>query len=419
MRPIKSRLGILLSFFSLLTAFSVSAEDGFTVVDANDNEINIEVMRADGDLLTVWFTDHEEDRPAFEGMLEAVKANGIEVWRVDLLADYFRPRSNENIRTLSGEGVQSVLEAAHVRSDKRVLMVAYDRMPVPLLRGIRRWQVAGPAESRLTGAVLFYPNLYGPAPLAGHDPELDPIVRGTNIPVALYQPVEGAHRWRLNEIVEAFWGGGSPALIYLVPEVRDWFFMHPPGRDPAETVATAAVPGNLKRLAALMDSLPKPAGPARQQTKDLGSAVVQGLVPFQSRQAPSLGLEGFDGVVPDYRGKVTLVNFWATWCPPCVEEIPSLNRLIKSYEGQDFAVVSVDYRESVEKIAEFVENVPVDFPVLLDLDGKVSVDWKVFSFPSSFLLDRQGRIRYSANRAIDWNAPDVHQAVDELLAENH
>ncbi len=416
--PIISRLHSVHLVCLALAMPILSADEGFSLVDAGDNEINVEVMPAEGTLLSVWFLDHEEDRPAFETMLKAVNQAGIEVWRIDMLADYFLARSNENVRTLSGEGVRAVIEAAHGRSQKQLLLVAYDRMPVPLLRGVRRWQHSGPTDSRLVGAVLFYPNLYGPPPLAGHDPQLDPIVGSTNIPVTIYQPQQGAHRWRLGEVMDAFWNAGSPALVYMAPDIRDWFFMHPPGRDPAETPATAAVPDNLKKLAALMGGFPKPMGPTEKKEHELGSAVVQGLVPFEPRKAPLLELSSFDGTAADYREKVTLVNFWATWCPPCVEEIPSLNRLIKAYEGRDFAVVSVDYRESVETIAEFVVHVPVNFPVLLDLDGKVSRNWKVFSFPSSFLLDKAGRIRYSVNRAIDWNSLEIYQAVDTLLRED-
>ncbi len=119
----------------------------------------------------------------------------------------------------------------------------------------------------------------------------------------------------------------------------------------------------------------------------------------------------------DYRGRVTLVNFWATWCPPCVEEIPSLNQLARRYVGEPFEVVSVDFRESEQAIREFATRVSIEFPVLLDPDGRTSLAWKVFSFPSSFIIDRNGRIRYSVNRAIDWNTPEVWTLIDGLLGE--
>ncbi|WP_316367208.1 TlpA family protein disulfide reductase [Candidatus Thiodiazotropha sp. CDECU1] len=117
------------------------------------------------------------------------------------------------------------------------------------------------------------------------------------------------------------------------------------------------------------------------------------------------------------KDQVVLVNFWATWCPPCVEEIPSLNRLQENYPNQQVRIVSVDYRESPKEIEAFLEQIPVDFPVLMDRDGLTSLAWRVFSFPSSFIVDRQGRIRYSANRALNWDSKEVIEVIDRLLAE--
>lgn len=100
-------------------------------------EINIEVAESPGNLLVIWFVDHDEVRPQFEGMLKAIHASGIEVWRVDLLSDYFLPYNNENVRTLSGAAIAAVIDAAHEQSSKTILLAAYDRMPLPLLRGVK------------------------------------------------------------------------------------------------------------------------------------------------------------------------------------------------------------------------------------------------------------------------------------------
>ena len=222
-------------------------------------------------------------------------------------------------------------------------------------------------------------------------------------------------------MVNALWTGGSPAFVYLVPGVRDWFFMHPPDQDPAERAATADVPGKLQQFARLMDSAPKPAGPVATMHQQITGELALGVVPFDPGiRAPALELNDAHGrhfSLGDHRGRVTLVNFWATWCPPCVEEIPSLNRLAGRYSDRSFAVVSIDFRESEQAIGEFASRVDIDFPVLLDRDGRTSLAWKVFSFPSSFLIDRKGYIRYSVNRAIDWNTPEIWTLIDGLVAE--
>jgi len=401
-------------------AFAQAADRTLQVTTGDDTEINIEVLDSPGSLLAVWFIDHDEVRPQFEAMLKAVNTSGIEVWRVDLLADYFLPRTNENIRTLSGEGVAAVIEAAHERTDKTIVLVTYDRMPLPLLRGVRAWSAAFRGRSRLAGSILYYPNLFGPAPMAGEAPLLDPVVAASNHPLVMVQPEIGSQRWRLNQVMQAFWSAGAPAYISLVPEVRDWFFMHPPGMNAREDRATRAVPGEIHRFVSLLQAEPKPDFVIDIDDDPPGQVEVRGLVPFTGQSpAPPLTLADLEGnfFFPGYRNRITLINFWATWCPPCVEELPSLNRLQQRFATRPFNLVSVDFRETRSELMKFINSVPVEFPVLLDLDGQTSLEWRVFSFPSSFLVDQNGKIRYSINRAIDWDTPEVYAIIESLLAE--
>lgn len=410
------KLLLITLFFTLLSVEITAAE--LELTDAQGNDIQVEISPAEGDLLVIWLLDHAEERPQFETMLRSVNAAGIEIWRVDLLRDYFLPRSSENIRTLSGDGVSALLQAAHRLSRKRILLAAYDRMPLPLLRGVKQWQATQP-NSRLAGAVLFYPNLFGPAPLAGDPPMPDPILKATSIPLVIYQPELGSHRWRLRQVISTLWQHGSPSFVYLVPQARDWFFMGETDHGPGAENATRAIPKQLLNFARLLDTYPKPAQTAsfKQEKSEIKEA--QDLVKFeQSRQAPSLILQDMQGQqhqLDAYLGQVVLISFWATWCPPCVEEIPSLNRLAGHFANRPFKIISVDFRENRETLRQFVREIPVDFPILLDADGLASLEWNVFSFPSSFLIDPQGMINYSANRALDWNTPQVRQAVDSLF----
>ncbi|MGB0867218.1 MAG: TlpA family protein disulfide reductase, partial [Granulosicoccaceae bacterium] len=136
--------------------------------------------------------------------------------------------------------------------------------------------------------------------------------------------------------------------------------------------------------------------------------------------APKLSLATYSGAkysLDSTPGKVMLLSFWATWCPPCVEELPSMNALAADYAKDDFEILSVNFQESKTDIESFLQRVDVDFPILLDLDGIASHDWHVFSFPSSFILDRRGRIRYTLNKAIDWHTPEIKTLLDELIAE--
>lgn len=94
-----------------------------------------------------------------------------------------------------------------------------------------------------------------------------------------------------------------------------------------------------------------------------------------------------------------------------------MNRLATSYDPDKFEIVSVNFKERPETIAEFLKKVKVDFPVLIDRDGKVSSKYEIFAFPSSFLIDTSGNLRYSVNAAIEWDDAQVKTVINELLDE--
>jgi thiol-disulfide isomerase/thioredoxin len=147
-------------------------------------------------------------------------------------------------------------------------------------------------------------------------------------------------------------------------------------------------------------------------------AAAQQLKPWTGGAAPALALQDLDGRLhrlEDYRGKVVLINFWATWCEPCREEMPSMNRLRASLAGQPFAVLAVNLAESETRIRRFLEQLPLDFPVLLDRDSGAGRAWRARLLPMSFLVGPDGRLRYSVVGEIDWTQERVRTAIREML----
>jgi len=135
---------------------------------------------------------------------------------------------------------------------------------------------------------------------------------------------------------------------------------------------------------------------------------------------PSLVLPDLSGVstrLDDSKGKVVLVNFWATWCPPCRREMPSMQRLKEKMAGQAFVILGVDSAEPREDVMGFLEVVRVDFPILLDTDSTVTKSWKVYALPTSFIIDRTGRIRYSLSGPTEWDEGEAVQLIESLLRE--
>ncbi len=117
----------------------------------------------------------------------------------------------------------------------------------------------------------------------------------------------------------------------------------------------------------------------------------------------------------NYRGQVTVVNFWATWCGPCIEEIPSLNRLVESMQDLPFELISINYAEDKQQVIDFLKMVNVDYPVLMDYNGEYARQWNVVTYPSTFLIGSDGQIKYGVNAAIEWDAPEVRQAIRDML----
>jgi thiol-disulfide isomerase/thioredoxin len=153
------------------------------------------------------------------------------------------------------------------------------------------------------------------------------------------------------------------------------------------------------------DSVATASGPAR-------------LVRWGGGSTPALALSdvaGRAGALADYRGQVVLVNFWATWCEPCLDEMPSMQKLKDRLAGQPFAILAVNYGESEAKVRGFLARLPVDFRVLLDPDRQAASAWKVRLLPQSFVVDRNGQVRYSVLGELDWTGDEPLNAVRALL----
>lgn len=140
---------------------------------------------------------------------------------------------------------------------------------------------------------------------------------------------------------------------------------------------------------------------------------VSGLLPaadlklFNSEQAtPALILQDLQGKthnLNDYKGKVVLVQFWATYCGPCRQEMPTMDKMVKKMADVPFKILAIDMGESKAEVEKFVSEVKPEFTILLDESGNSIENWKVFAVPSNFIIDPQGKIRYTLFGGVDWD----------------
>jgi peroxiredoxin len=127
--------------------------------------------------------------------------------------------------------------------------------------------------------------------------------------------------------------------------------------------------------------------------------------------APDFQLEDTKGnrvALSDLRGKVVMVNFWATWCPPCKEEMPSMEQLNKIMAGEDFVRLAINTEKNGRSLVpDFLKKNPHDFTVLYDDEGTVQQEYGVYRFPESFVIRKDGTIDQKVIGAINWSSPET------------
>ena len=168
-------------------------------------------------------------------------------------------------------------------------------------------------------------------------------------------------------------------------------------------------------------------GCSRQESSDAsppGGSVAGSPVSLQvgtnvGQLAPMMRLPTLSGDAADLaslRGKVVMVNFWATWCGPCLVEMPSMQRLYNEYQSQDFEILAVSSDFEGEPVVKpYVDRLQLTFPILLDPRFEVNQSFKVTGIPTTIIIDRDGIITHKFFGSRDWDTLDSHRLIMQLL----
>lgn len=136
--------------------------------------------------------------------------------------------------------------------------------------------------------------------------------------------------------------------------------------------------------------------------------------------APDFTLVDPDGKkvsLKDFRGKVVFVNFWATWCEYCRDEMPAMQRLYQEFRGKGFEIVGVNVKDKRADAMAFVKKVRVTYPIVLDPEGEVGLLYGAFGLPLSYLIDRKGTVLARLFGPADWYSPGARQLIKTLVEE--
>ena len=389
---------------------SVTAHDG--------TELSMYHYTAEGEYLVIWVASSYSMHDRIYSMFQSLGKQGIEVWQIDFADTLFQPRTSNLMRNIDARYISDLVEAAHRQTKKKIILMARAYGAIPVLRGATLWHKKNPEKNYLSGVVLFSPDLYEAIPELGLDPEYVSVTRATSVPIMIYQAQSRGTSWQLPRLLKTLHTNNTSIYYTVMTGVSGLFYHN--DTSPSTLKKLQQLPVELPGIFRLLDKTEK-SKPAAQYSlvkKPAASRMNTRLNPFKGNpDARTIRLHDINGklvTLSDYKNQVTVVNFWATWCPPCVHEIPSLNRLRAKMQGKRFRLISVNYAESPEAVRDFLNRVNVEFPVLMDINSKASAQWNVIAFPSTFVIGADGKIHYGVNAAIEWDSPEVIRILESL-----
>lgn len=411
----------------LLVSHQVKADgDGESLlVTINDVDIPIDYYAADSDSLWLWLPSERGIHKGMKQVAAQLAEQGQAVMLVDTFASWMLAATESNLQQLDTQILAKLVAQVYQQHQRPILLMSHDRGSGVALLTAHAWQQANPTQNYLRGVSLITPNLFVRTPNPGEEGVLLPVAAATSLPVLLLQPELSPTATRMPAIIEQLSAQSAGVFHQRLPAVRDRFFFRPDANE-AERQLAQGLPDLLQRSNRLLlqdervhvaVALPSLSAEELNKERKRGLAVYQGADAQQASDILLFDTQGQQQQLSDLRGNVVLLNFWASWCPPCLHEMPSMQRLQAQLSDHPFAIVAVNLGESVEKITAFVERLELSFPVWLDPDKSSAQAWHVFAYPTTYLLDHLGHIRYAIAGGIEWDEADVVAIVEQLLQE--
>jgi thiol-disulfide isomerase/thioredoxin len=392
-----------------------------TLITSDKTEITLRVYPAAGKQLFIWQPSEHGTQSIDQRLAQQLAEQGIESWVIDLPESYFLPTIESSMDSIPASAYASLLTDA-AKSGKEIIVGVSGRAVIPVLRGVRQWQLAQPRSRTLRGVIMLSPNVFTRTPDPGEAAEIMPIAEASNVSLVILQPDKSPWYWKLEQTVTALRHGGSSVAIWRLADLRDRFYFRP---DATEQERQAGEQLALKLHQAITLLGPRAARLAPTFKSDAPTRTAKQdrvLTAYRGNPIPAeLKLPTLDHKIMDLQslhGKVVLVNFWASWCPPCVFEMPSMQRLQDHFGPGSFVILGVNMAEQESIINDFVHHqVKINFPILLDQDGTALQRWQVFAFPTSYVVDKKGKIRYALFGGLEWDTPDIQQKIAALIQE--
>jgi len=274
------------------------------------------------------------------------------------------------------------------------------------------------AVDSVDGIILISPYLQKQTPNIGNKLEYQTITSHSNLPLYVFQAERSPRFVPLPLLVKELEKGGSAVYTHILENISGGFH----ARDKSDLTdvdlkAREAFPKHIANALGLLKLSPKaPLKPLKRYEKNIrkkSKLELQKVI----LNTPSLALNDLKGKLhdlSDYKGKVVLVSFWASWCRPCIEEMPSLVKLKEKYQD-NIEILAVNVREDSATIKQFTQPMNIKFPLLQDHDSSTVKDWKVYVYPSNFIVDKKGELVFAATGAMDWQEIEIEEVIESLF----
>ncbi len=412
-------MSIRLFFLSLLFfLFFSTALQAEIITLKSDQEINVEVYGKNSAKHKILWVHSER---GISGELQRTqlrlsKEEDIQIFLPDILDSYYITPSRSSLEEIPQQDFEDLISHYSKVIKKGLIIVANSRSASLVLNAAHHLQSLG--HNSIAGIVLISPYLQKQTPEIGKRLEYQDITSFSNLPLYLIQAERSPRFVPFPQLLAELEKGGSPIYTHIYNNVSGGFH----ARDAEDlTESDLQAKSNFSHHIENAISLLKQtkAGPLKEIPRYTKNIRKRKALKLQSviSDTPILNLIDVQGKthnLSDYKGKIVLVSFWASWCRPCIEEMPSLVKLKEKYH-EKLEILAINVREDKATIKKFTKSMNINFPLLQDLDSTTTKDWKVFVYPSNYIVDKEGKLQFAATGAMDWQDTDIEAKIESLL----
>jgi thiol-disulfide isomerase/thioredoxin len=427
----KHLFALFISLFIFINPATAKVEE-ISVTKEIDMSVD---MFGDGGKTLFMFLPHEYGLG--EGYIEIANAlapKGMDFWAVDIHGSYMLSRGKKSLQFANLDHLMTVVNYSKNMGFEKLVLISSSRSSQLSLRIAKEWQINNPNSDYIKGHIFHSPHLIKDGYRLGDVVEYLDLAKASNLPVYAIYPEFDTKYQRTFEIAEALSVGGSSVFSHKLKEIRGGFHIREDSTiEEIDLKARSTLPWVYRNALNLLESIKvdkykitnidADAAKTGAVISDDENMVVKDRGPFQKY----IGEQGLKIELSTYidgnfdlakeSGSAILLNFWASWCGPCIREIPSLMRLKDILKNEKFKIITINVGESKEKIAKFKGYVDFDLPIAMDTDGVAIKEWKIYAYPSNFILDEDGKIILALKGAAEWDDKHIVKAIIDILKD--